>query len=129
MNGAKIFFIVIGVAVFKFLIVGGSEIFTPSFEVFTVPELDFVDIDCDLFDFTCSSVAQATQNIALLLKFIVVIIVDVLLYLGQLIIFIPVIILNPLPDSPWYINLLLMGVPTMMLIIYVISQFKPGADA
>ncbi len=129
MNGAKILFIILCGAVFKVMAVGGSPIFTPTFETFTVPALNFDPLDCDIIDLTCSNIAAAIANVGLFLFFIGVIITNIIVYLGQLIIFIPIIIFEPLPDAPWYVNLMIIGTPTIMLILYMISQFKPGSDA
>ncbi len=97
---------------------------------------NFVAVDCGFFDFTCSSIAQATQDIGIAIFDLVILaavlsilLIDVIIFIAEIGAIIVALAVADIPGAPVYINIMLIGIPVIMLGIQVINMLKPGSKA
>lgn len=96
------------------------------------------NLSCSWWNLVCiaGSIASATFDVAIAIldlvicvAVLVLVIVNIIIFIVQLIIFVGILTFTSIPDAPIYINLLLLGLPAILLLLAIIDAFKPGADS
>jgi hypothetical protein len=141
MNTTGLVFIFITYSILKAMIFADATNTNLADDIPTFPEFTYNQTEVDeLFDFVTVSgvdaIAEAVQNIAIAIvggfKIIVAVLLylfDLLLFIGQMIGFLVVNAFTGLGDeAPWYINLILVAPTTVMIGMIIYKSIRSGDD-
>lgn len=146
MKIGQIAFIFLAYGILKFMIVNslGTSIEGYSNQGFTPPsfptlkvcfydtanktgcDTTFFNSNCSALDFTCSSVAAATANIAIGIYIGFLFLTKLIIYLALLIYFIASLLFSTIPDAPWYINLMILTPLILGMSLAIFRMLRSG---